>query len=652
MTVFFRICMAFLFAMLSSHTFAEDKPTYLVGIHNDDVTSKILFDSISKEFNVDIDYVYFSNFASILSATAEGQVDFVAQIVNNKKRAEILDFSAPTNVSYTYYFSHQKFKPDEHQVIAVPKGTIFYKHLLELFPHVEVIEYTTVEEAKQLIDEKKAVGAVASINYLKPMLKFGFKAHLINSDFPLRPVSIATMKGKNTDFLHRIEAYVQEAKVQRLLRDSVKQYQFDAQLEALRNEVIATGIDTSIPLKVEVISANSFGIYHADGHVSGIAADVLFEACKLLAFECELTSKADEPWVDMYRKLFSHQVDILSSVAITKDRQGVLNFSRPFFTKNMLMVKRKGYKRGVYKRISELFSERIGVIEGAIFEDIIRDKLTNKNIELFSNRQDLIDALLNHEVDYIVMSEISYNNTLRDAGFTLPIEASETIGKFFSYDTALAFQNNEQGKILAQLFSDAISLMDLGSIINRYDTELDWKLAVDSQKQLTRLSLFISIVIVCVLAWFFYSWRKQSRRDNLTHLHNRFALYQKYSRGISEGRALIYFDVNKFKPINDIFGHSTGDEVLKQIAKNIKSYWKYDSYRIGGDEFILIGKYESRDELHDIMSKIGFFNVQVDEDNQLHVTISYGCYISDGQKRTLEEMIHLADTEMYTYKDH
>ncbi|MCU7940770.1 MAG: GGDEF domain-containing protein [gamma proteobacterium symbiont of Bathyaustriella thionipta] len=66
--------------------------------------------------------------------------------------------------------------------------------------------------------------------------------------------------------------------------------------------------------------------------------------------------------------------------------------------------------------------------------------------------------------------------------------------------------------------------------------------------------------------------------------------------------ALLYIDLDKFKPINDTLGHAVGDEVLKTIAKRLrKSIRAVDSVaRIGGDEFIIL--MESVSNLEDVKS--------------------------------------------------
>lgn len=84
--------------------------------------------------------------------------------------------------------------------------------------------------------------------------------------------------------------------------------------------------------------------------------------------------------------------------------------------------------------------------------------------------------------------------------------------------------------------------------------------------------------------------------DPLTGLNNRRAFIRDLAKIHSElnrhggHAALMLFDLDKFKPVNDKFGHEAGDQVLVQIGRRISSYIRREdsASRIGGDEFVVI----------------------------------------------------------------
>ena len=77
--------------------------------------------------------------------------------------------------------------------------------------------------------------------------------------------------------------------------------------------------------------------------------------------------------------------------------------------------------------------------------------------------------------------------------------------------------------------------------------------------------------------------------DQLTGLPNRKRLFDVLRAGETRG-ALLFCDLDHFKPVNDAFGHGAGDEVLRQIAHRIQQAVRTDDLvaRTGGDEFVVL----------------------------------------------------------------
>ncbi|WP_158227212.1 diguanylate cyclase domain-containing protein [Mangrovitalea sediminis] len=88
----------------------------------------------------------------------------------------------------------------------------------------------------------------------------------------------------------------------------------------------------------------------------------------------------------------------------------------------------------------------------------------------------------------------------------------------------------------------------------------------------------------------------RARTDVLTGLPNRLAVEEYLPQSIARARrrgcsiAVGVLDLDDFKPVNDLYGHDAGDELLKTIALRLKSYMRETDFigRIGGDEFILV----------------------------------------------------------------
>ncbi len=156
--------------------------------------------------------------------------------------------------------------------------------------------------------------------------------------------------------------------------------------------------------------------------------------------------------------------------------------------------------------------------------------------------------------------------------------------------------------------------------------------------------------------------RFEAMHDALTGLLNRRALLSlldnERSRSSRTGNAMsvIMGDLDRFKSINDSFGHATGDAVLREAAKRMKSSVRaYDSVgRIGGEEFMLI--------LPDCPSRIGMIIAErlrellaatpIDTPaGPVPVTTSLGVASSEQVNNPLaEDMIRAADSALYRAK--
>lgn len=90
--------------------------------------------------------------------------------------------------------------------------------------------------------------------------------------------------------------------------------------------------------------------------------------------------------------------------------------------------------------------------------------------------------------------------------------------------------------------------------------------------------------------------RKLAHHDHLTGLPNRFLFADRIIEAINRARrnknylAVMYMDLDKFKPVNDKYGHDTGDQVLIELSKRfVNSIRATDTVaRVGGDEFIVL----------------------------------------------------------------
>jgi two-component system cell cycle response regulator len=150
-------------------------------------------------------------------------------------------------------------------------------------------------------------------------------------------------------------------------------------------------------------------------------------------------------------------------------------------------------------------------------------------------------------------------------------------------------------------------------------------------------------------------------RDGLTRLftHQNFyeRLDEEFSRALRHQQplSLIFFDIDNFKRVNDTYGHTRGDEVLRKIGRVVREVIRESDIpaRYGGEEFAVLlpntpaeGAMEMTSRMCAIIRELRF-----DFMNDQHVTISAGVStFSPNELQSFDQLVRLADRAMYQAK--
>ncbi|MDP1532974.1 MAG: GGDEF domain-containing protein, partial [Rubrivivax sp.] len=117
----------------------------------------------------------------------------------------------------------------------------------------------------------------------------------------------------------------------------------------------------------------------------------------------------------------------------------------------------------------------------------------------------------------------------------------------------------------------------------------------------------------------------------------------------------VMIDVDHFKPINDNYGHQTGDQVLRHVAHTLKQGVRDGEplYRFGGEEFLWLLKCRSPEEARKsarrILAAVGTTPVPIDDEETLRLTITLGL-AQVGEMEDLSSAIRRADLALYQGK--
>lgn len=157
--------------------------------------------------------------------------------------------------------------------------------------------------------------------------------------------------------------------------------------------------------------------------------------------------------------------------------------------------------------------------------------------------------------------------------------------------------------------------------------------------------------------------RKLVKFDSLTELLSRRAFFHDAKSFITFAEreqisfSIIALDLDKFKNINDRYGHSGGDEVLKHFGITIKSIFRKSdlSARIGGEEFVLLLPNTSKKTAHALSERLHQAvrdSIIIHDDSSIKYTVSMGLVtLVPNKTDSIESILKKADELLYLAKE-
>jgi diguanylate cyclase (GGDEF)-like protein len=154
---------------------------------------------------------------------------------------------------------------------------------------------------------------------------------------------------------------------------------------------------------------------------------------------------------------------------------------------------------------------------------------------------------------------------------------------------------------------------------------------------------------------------RRARFDPLTGLLNRTSLHERVAESIEvaqrTGRegALLFCDLDRFKPVNDTYGHAVGDRVLGVVARRLETHVRAGdtAARYGGDEFVLVADALAGDELDSLIERLRRAVARPVEVDGIVVTVEMSVgrvAIPVDGSATADRLIDAADAAMYRAK--
>lgn len=403
--------------------------------------------------------------------------------------------------------------------------------------------------------------------------------------------------------------------------------------------------------------------------VQQASADASLKIVKLIAEKSGLILEATPliPWAKGLEEIKNGGCDILPWATKTEARSEIMNFTRPYVRiKRVVITRQQEY----YFRDLDEVSDKVFVMlkdNHAIAQ--IRNKYPNMKFVYVDTISDELDYISAGKAFGTIVSLYSAANLFNNE-HKIELKVSGVLPPI--YDDIASIATLKNNSILHSILEKSLIATD-PRLIDEFMTEgavVSFNPDVDYQKYWW---VGISVILVVfILAW----WNRYLKNlnaqltdhkrklellsvtDPLTKTFNRLKMDAVFIQEIRNSKryhlplSVIMLDVDHFKKINDQFGHTEGDHVLKKIAQLTKSNLRINDFlgRWGGEEFLVICPLTNIDEARIVAEKlrITLENTKFSALNK--VTASFGvAEWKDGESQ--ESLISRADSALYRSKN-
>ncbi|WP_024615704.1 EAL domain-containing protein [Clostridium sp. Ade.TY] len=279
-------------------------------------------------------------------------------------------------------------------------------------------------------------------------------------------------------------------------------------------------------------------------------------------------------------------------------------------------------------------------------------KLLNGNYYGYSDGIKTLDEIKSNKNNFIVQNKdvlfaYNKNSTLLHRTMSKVNRVNLFMFLIFVIATIITFFIVKK-KILESIIFNISKLKNILKQLNKYDEKV-----FESKKGFEQLDFIVNAFDNAINE----KAKEYIQYDSLTKVLNRRGLEEVFNKEIKgeESVAIIFIDLNKFKNINDVYGHLIGDQFLKEFSELLKKAFlgKGLLSRISGDEFIVLYKNFSTDkELKDFYNKnvVDLFKRVKLINNKFSVSFSAGVAVYPKDGTDLSDLIKKSDYMMYTNK--
>ncbi len=632
------------------------------GMYTEDNTVLMVFNQISKVFDIEVHQVEYDNFDQLISDVKEGKIDFTGSIYHTEERLQLFDFTTSTHRDKTFLFiKHELYQQVTSEVskstrvfkIGYPNGFALEGLLPDRFKEnydYVMVPLNSMDEAARLLESNQLDFVMGDITWYGALISVdGVLAIDYTNYMDSLFAGSVTRKGTNKELVSAIHKMYAETDALIDLQNQIDNYYEKAAIYALTNRYK----DAAFHDMTNQIYISEFRpyAYEENGVATGLFVELLEKLKIFFDFNYDINFVKDiNP-----ESISESGVTIFAPIFITDENEEKYHLTIPVAESNMKIITIPDNTTKYFTRVSDLDVQKVGALDYGYMHDYTNQVFFNsENIFFYDNLDALVKAIEAGEVSFGIVSYEEFNKYALKKQIT-HVRVLSTI-KLPQYGIAFGTPKTHIGSNTEAVISSAISIINYSELENKYlatnsEIEAVYQYRNEVLQSTLHMIVFTALFAISALSSLIYINRRRANTDYLTKLRNRRTL-ESYINATKTKKniSIAYIDLDNFKVINDVYGHHYGDKVLIYVASSLKKLSKNSkAFRIGGDEFIIVYNNKSIDFEKDIKKVLGV-TISIEE-TDIRVEGSIGNL--DLQKHSVtevEDIINLVDYAMISAK--
>ena len=594
---------------------------------------------LADTLGLEIEFVSGPSWSDFLGMIRTGEIDVLCDVVKTRSRREFMDFTSP----YFTIFSGIVVKRGQEnyasladlagKTVAVPEKFYYQEILDEYYPEVTVVSQQSILDCLKAVSSEQVDAALSE----KPVFDYLIRKHFLtdlssipimdNIHFGSTPVALGVSKEKSVlrDVLQKAMNVVAEEDVDRLrerwLNPEDVQQQNRVNLSPGERKFLSARREISMCVDPEWMP---FEGLNAQGRHEGIAADVMQAIAKKIGIP--FRPVVSKQWEETRRFLQNGRCDIVSCVQKTPEKSRYLAFSQPYIDSTNVMVTRS--EEPYISSLDALAGKMVGIEATNSIREYIEKSYPNLQVVEIADVKEGLHLVSDGELDAVLAGLQAVSYKIHDLGlYELKIAGQSPYKEFLRVGV-----RKDAPELLGAINKalDSISSEQRSSITQKwlsikyehgFNYDLFWKILAGGlflllgvlywNRKLSMLNREI-VDAHAKLEAKSEELKHLSITDPLTGIFNRLKLEEVLSQECRRASrynhhvCVIMLDVDRFKSINDNFGHQAGDWVLSEIAALIQDNTRtIDTVgRWGGEEFLIICPETDRDGAFSLAEKL------------------------------------------------